>query len=338
VSSVSTLVLALQVFLAAVFATAGGTKLLDRAGSRAALLDFGVPAGVAPAASLALPLAELATAILLLVRPLGRVGAAAALLLLLAFIAAISRQLAQGRAPDCHCFGQLHSAPAGPSTLVRNGALAAVAAAVAVLGPRIALHTWLAERSAAELAAVAFGITTLVLAASTLHLWLEKRRVAAASQPAREPVPVGARAPDFTVRDLEHRLVSRESLLERGRPLALVFVGPGCGPCRELLPQLGLWQTTLANELTLALLSGGDEEQNRELASEAGLERLLLQKRWEVMNAYGVAATPTAIVVAADGTVASAPAAGSVMIEALIRTTLHNGAAPHAGQPVYAET
>jgi hypothetical protein len=33
-----------------------------------------------------------------------------------------------GHGPDCRCFGQLHSVPAGSKTLVRNGVLAALAA------------------------------------------------------------------------------------------------------------------------------------------------------------------------------------------------------------------
>jgi hypothetical protein len=43
------------------------------------------------------------------------------------FVAGISFNLARGRKPDCHCFGQLHSAPVGWTTLLRNGVLAAVA-------------------------------------------------------------------------------------------------------------------------------------------------------------------------------------------------------------------
>ena len=54
-------------------------------------------------------------------------GALGALALLLLFVAGISINLARGKKPECHCFGQLHSAPAGWRTLARNGALAAIA-------------------------------------------------------------------------------------------------------------------------------------------------------------------------------------------------------------------
>ena len=81
------LALVVQVLLAAVFATAGVGKLLDLPGSRRALADFGVPERAAPIAALLLPLAELATAVALVLHPSARWGAVGALVLLLAFIA-----------------------------------------------------------------------------------------------------------------------------------------------------------------------------------------------------------------------------------------------------------
>ena len=36
--------------------------------------------------------------------------------LLLAFVGGIAFNMARGNAPDCHCFGQLHSEPAGRSS------------------------------------------------------------------------------------------------------------------------------------------------------------------------------------------------------------------------------
>ena len=50
------------------------------------------------------------------------------------FSGAIGVSLARGRRPDCHCFGQVHSAPIGWSTLMRNLGLACIAAFVVWLG------------------------------------------------------------------------------------------------------------------------------------------------------------------------------------------------------------
>jgi uncharacterized membrane protein YphA (DoxX/SURF4 family) len=119
-----------RLLLALVFAVAGVAKLVDRTGSRQAIIDFGLPRALASPLGILLPLCELAVAAALIPPPTAWWGAIGALALLLVFVVGIGANLARGRKPDCHCFGQLHSAPAGPKTLARNAALAAVAALV----------------------------------------------------------------------------------------------------------------------------------------------------------------------------------------------------------------
>src|SRR5436190_9813873 len=116
-----TVVVLSRIVLAVVFATAGVGKLLDLEGSRRAVRDFGVPDGLANAAGLLLPIVELAVAVGLIFAPTAQWAGAAALLLLLLFIGGITNALRHGVAPDCHCFGQIHSEPAGKGTLIRNG-------------------------------------------------------------------------------------------------------------------------------------------------------------------------------------------------------------------------
>ncbi len=102
-----------RLLLAAVFLVAGLAKLADLAGSRQALRDFGVPTRLATPFGLLLPLAELAVVVALIPTVSAWWGALGALTLLLVFVGGISYNLARGRQPECHCFGQLHSAPAG---------------------------------------------------------------------------------------------------------------------------------------------------------------------------------------------------------------------------------
>ena len=116
--------LAARLVLAAVFVVAGLAKLMDLPGSRQAMSGFGVPSCPGGSFGLFLPLAELVTAVLLFPLASAWWGGLAALTLLLLFIAGISVTMARGQAPDCHCFGQLHSEPVGWSTLVRNTVLA----------------------------------------------------------------------------------------------------------------------------------------------------------------------------------------------------------------------
>src|ERR1700691_4055383 len=115
----SVLVLAVRLLLALVFGVAGVAKLLDLAGSRKSLVNFGLPEFLAKPLGLLLPVAELMCAIALIPDRFAQWGASGIAALLVVFIVGISVVLAQGRRPDCHCFGQLHSTPVGSGTLLR---------------------------------------------------------------------------------------------------------------------------------------------------------------------------------------------------------------------------
>jgi uncharacterized membrane protein YphA (DoxX/SURF4 family) len=103
-----TVLLLARLLLASVFALAGLAKLADRDGSRQAIIDFGLPAALATPLVLLLPLAELAVALALVPAWSAWWGAVGALTLLMLFVLGISINLARGRKPECHCFGQLH--------------------------------------------------------------------------------------------------------------------------------------------------------------------------------------------------------------------------------------
>src|SRR5215213_3856997 len=119
-----------RLVLAGVFTLAGLAKLSDLKGSRQAIIDFGVPSSIAAPLGLVLPVAELSVAATLLPASTAWWGALGALALLSVFVVGITYNLVRGRKPECHCFGQLHSAPAGWETLARNGVLTAVAGLV----------------------------------------------------------------------------------------------------------------------------------------------------------------------------------------------------------------
>ena len=124
------MVLIARMVLAGVFSVAAMGKMIDRDGTHRALADFGMPEPLAGPGAVALPFAELTVSAFLLVRPVAVWGAMGALLLLAFFTTGIAASLARGRRPDCHCFGQLHSAPAGPPTLVRNAVFLLLAGVV----------------------------------------------------------------------------------------------------------------------------------------------------------------------------------------------------------------
>jgi len=117
-----------RLLLAAVFLLAGASKLLDPLGLRKALRGFGLPPALARPMVVLLPVLELAVAGALIPARLAWYGARGALALLAVFMIAVGIAMIRGRKPDCHCFGQLHSAPVGWPTLVRNAVLAVFAA------------------------------------------------------------------------------------------------------------------------------------------------------------------------------------------------------------------
>jgi peroxiredoxin/uncharacterized membrane protein YphA (DoxX/SURF4 family) len=299
--------------LAAVFVTAGVAKLIDRAGTRDAVLEFGVGRRAAGAAASSLPVLEIAIGVALVPDVTARFGALGAALLLVAFTVAIARSLARGQAPDCHCFGQLHSRPVGRGTVARNLVLFACAAFVAGAGA-----PWL-------VAAVA-GVVIAALIA--LQLWLSSPSDpadpadAADTADPRFGLPPGVPAPDFELDDVDGRRWSLSSLLAEARPLLLVFTAAGCVPCKSLLPKLAGWQREYRDRLTIALIARGDRERNERTAREYGLDLVLLGERTEqAADAYRAPGTPMAVLVAPDAMIASETVAGTGEIATLIART-----------------
>lgn len=334
---------AARLLLAIVFAVAGVAKLVDREGGRKAAIGFGVPARVAGLVAVILPLAELAVAVLLVPSSTAVAGSIGALVLLLLFSLAIARSLARGAAPDCHCFGQLHSAPAGRATLMRNCCLAALAA-LALVGslsaPRESGVAWLVELDAVQGIALAGGVLAVVAlslgAVAFLSLIRSYGRVlvrldrvetalAAAgieiddvTAPSEIGLAPGEPAPWFLANDSEGRGVSLDDLLSPGLPLLVLFTSPHCGPCAELLPRAREWQLEHRDALTIVFAADGDPAAVRAEAQEFELAHVLVDADRALSDSFQASGTPSAVLVGADGTIASWVAAGAAGIEALV--------------------
>jgi peroxiredoxin len=338
-----------RLVLGAVFTLAGVAKLSDLKGSRQAIIDFGVPSAIAAPLGLVLPLAELTVAATLLAASTAWLGALGALALLSVFVVGIMYNLARGRKPECHCFGQLHSAPAGWKTLARNGALAAIAGFVLWAGYEggagPSALSWVGALSTAQQLALLLGVLVLALLAGQwwflVHLLRQNGRllvrleaveatlaeggsVLATSQngtPVRqeaEGLPVGSEAPDFSLSGLYGETFTLEALRTPGKPVMMLFTDPGCGPCNAMLPEVGRWQEEHREKLTLALVSRGEMEENKTKAQEHALKNVVLQKDWEVSESYEIRGTPSAVLVSADGKLASPVAGGDEGIRGLL--------------------
>lgn len=254
-------------------------------------------------------------------------------------------QLARGR-PDSHCFGQLHSKPIGPATVVRNTVLLLLAIGVAAY-PAPSWTSGLAGIGAiagleAVIIATILLLTALVAAEGWMLLNLARQqgrlllrldaiesqlngKTAPANKQSSPPLGlrVGTPAPPFELPSLDGPTVSLDELRGPGRPVLLVSTDPGCGPCASLLPELAEWQRLHAGALTVAVLTRGSVEANHRKIGSLGVSRVLLQKRQEVSEQYQTLATPSAVLVDADGRIAAPVAGGADDIRRLVQRTVN---------------
>ena len=331
-----------RLILAVMFLVAAVAKLADLDGSRDAAQAFGVPEQLAGATAVLLLIAEIVAAALLIPSSTARAGAILAAVLLLSFCAGITRSIVHGEAPDCHCFGQLHSSPAGPKTLIRNVILLAAAVVVAVGGPGTSAATWIARLpSTAAVALIGAVLLVAIVAAcavfalsllrrhgrlilrvDALEQALEEHGIVAApgAGAALEPaagLPVGVQAPEFQLLDTRHRRMSLGTLNDGSAPLVLLFTDPGCGPCSALMPRIAEWQRE-HSELRIALVSRGGRDANVAHAREHRLNDVLIQRDREVSERYLVEGTPSAVLIAPNGTIGSPLHEGADAITMLV--------------------
>lgn len=339
------LLLLVRIFLAAVFAVAGVGKLFDLEGSERAVKEFGTPEEFAPFFARALPFAEIVFAVCLLFVESSWVGAIGAVILLLSFIGGMIWQLAQGNAPDCHCFGAIHSEPVSKKSLIRNVIFAILAFSLVLSGRgNQGLSLFDSSRNLEEgnFMSMLLGLATVGLLAAVVYYLkriaeqqtqimrrIEVLELTATIEGGRETarealtnpsegLPVGAPAPEFNLPDVNGKKVSLENLSARNKPTLFIFVSPNCNPCAALLPDIEGWQTEFKGKLNFVFVSSGKPKENLDKLAGATLKQILLQEKREVALAYGAPWTPTAVLVNQDGTIGSRPAAGDKAIRELM--------------------
>jgi peroxiredoxin len=338
--------LLIRIILFGIFALAGIGKLLDLPGSEKAVKDFGVPEDLAKPFSILLPVAEIFIAVLLLFVQTSWLGAIGGFLLLLVFIGGMIFQMAKGNAPDCHCFGQIHSEPVSAKSLIRNAVFASLAFVLIVSGSEnqgLSLFDSSNDSSEGNFMSLILGFATVGLLAAAVYFLkliseqqtqimrrieileltshegreIERENV---SNP-REGLPIGASVPDFELPDVNGRSVAFEHLLAQSKPMLFFFVSPNCIPCAALLPEIEAWQKELEGKINFVFISSGQAKENLDKFAGGNLKQILLQKDREVSTLFGALWTPTALLVNADGTIASHPAAGDAAIRELVEKT-----------------
>jgi uncharacterized membrane protein YphA (DoxX/SURF4 family)/thiol-disulfide isomerase/thioredoxin len=319
-----TILAIIRLFLSLVFGVAGVTKLLDPKGTRESLTSFGVSEPFAPAASILLPVAELAVCLGLLFGTTARLASCVALLMLCVFSGVVAVNIYRGNTPECHCFGQLYSRPLGRGTLLRNGIFVFLAGLVAFRGAGEAgpnVWTFLAKLFTNQPQLAIAGSLVAAIAIGIGWSYLRKNK-SAANQPPSTGLPVESVAPDFELTGFNNANGSLKNLLAYDKPVMLLFANPKCGPCAAIFEEVGHWQQHHSTSITIAVISQGTMKDNFVNTARNNLRNVLLQNEREIADLYEAKLTPSAVIVRPNGVIGSKVVAGADEIRSLLNSTI----------------
>lgn len=335
--------LIIRLLLAAIFGIAGIAKLLDLAGSKKAVEEFGVPKVLAKTVSIALPIAEVLIAVAFLFVETSWFAAIAGTSLLAAFIVGMFVQMAKGNAPDCHCFGQIHSEPISKKSVIRN-VIFAVAGIVLIIGGSEnqgislfasgfdsigkddSMQMIISIAIVGLLAAIVYFLKQISGQQVKILRRIEILEILSSGEREIERenlehpedgLPIGAPAPEFMLPNLKGKKFELSELLADAKPIIFFFIGPNCAPCSALLPEIREWQNDLEDKINFVFISSGKAKENLEKFGKTG-NQILLQKDREIAEVFGAVWTPTALIINADGTIGSRTATGDFAIRELI--------------------
>jgi thiol-disulfide isomerase/thioredoxin len=132
-----------------------------------------------------------------------------------------------------------------------------------------------------------------------------KVHAAAPTVPAAQKV--GEEAPEVKLSDLEGHNVELADF--RGEHTLVLFWNTGCGFCQQMLPDLKEWESQAPEGAPrLVVVSAGTEEAIREMGLTSPM---LLDQQFATGRAFGASGTPSAVLVDAEGKVASEVAVGA---------------------------
>ena len=327
--TISTLILAPMFVLAAIKALTG------REAYMAMLGDFGVPARLRQPVAVTQTGLELLIGVALLVPALATAGAMAALGLLCCYTAVVAYTLSTGKRPRCNCFGHLSQKPIGYMTIVRNvGFIAlsallawrddvpgassvgvAVSTTAALVGIVMAVQSWMVMHLLTQNGRLFLKIDTIEmqLKAAGFDSWIPDTTLT-----EQKGLPIGTLAPEFAVtsaHDGSGRTLSQ--LRSKDRPTVLIFSDTSCGPCKDMMPQIARWKQQHEDTLKLVIIMTAFDERGTELYRHLG-DVTFIQNARDAATLYEASATPSAVVVSREGSIASTLAMGERQIRDLV--------------------
>jgi thiol-disulfide isomerase/thioredoxin len=138
---------------------------------------------------------------------------------------------------------------------------------------------------------------------------------------------VGDPAPPVVLLDLTDEPVDLTTF--RSAPTLMLFWNPGCGFCKRMLPDLKAWEDNPPEGAPkLLVVSTGEIAQNRVMGLKS---TVVLDKGFATGRAFGATGTPSAVLLDAEGKIASPVARGAPAVLALANGDVPNPAAPGNG-------
>ena len=132
-------------------------------------------------------------------------------------------------------------------------------------------------------------------------------------------LPVDAPAPNFILNDLNGIAISLHDFLSRGHSLVIIFMDPDCEACATLLSEVEKWQIELRPATDVIVISRGTVGENLAMFGNRPIRDVLVECVREVSHAYRCPATPAAVWISQDGSVASSLAMGPAGIKSLVK-------------------
>lgn len=156
---------------------------------------------------------------------------------------------------------------------------------------------------------------------SVLGLLRNEAPAPAANGAADDPEPqapaIGTEAPAVKLPDVNGNVVDLAE--HRGTRTLLLFWNPGCGFCERMVDDLKKWEAKPPKGAPkLVLISSGSAEENQKMGLRSPI---LLDQNFAVGNAYGADGTPMAIMIDAQGRIASELVGGAPDVLKLARST-----------------
>ncbi len=126
-------------------------------------------------------------------------------------------------------------------------------------------------------------------------------------------LPLGAPAPPLILPDLNGTSINLMTF--RGQPTLLVFWNPGCGFCQHMLDDLKAWEAHPPKGAPrLLVISTGSVDANQALGLQSPI---VLDQQFATARQFGASGTPSAVLLDAEGHLASQVVVGAQAVLAL---------------------